>query len=139
MKDRNNLVMEKVEDVDVALFENLSENDILFIDSSHVVKPYNDVYFEFFKVLPLIKKGVLVHFHDIYLPSEYPLKNISKYHYFWNEQHFLRAFLLYNDYFKIEWCGSFAHEKMPNKLENIFNSYDKKREHPGSFWIRKIK
>lgn len=133
------LIVEKIENIDVSVFENLGEKDILFIDSSHVVKPFNDVYFEFFKILPKIKKGVFVHFHDIYLPAEYPLKNIAKHHYFWNEQYLLHSFLLCNDSFKIIWGGSFAHLNSPELLERYFKSYDKQKEWPGSFWLEKIK
>jgi predicted O-methyltransferase YrrM len=132
------LIKKKVEDVEINLFESLGENDILFIDSSHVVKPFNDVYFVFFKVLPFLKKGVLVHFHDIYLPAEYPITNITKYNYFWNEQYMLHSFLLFNDYFIIEWSGSFAHLNIVKKLEDHFISYNPKNVWPGSFWTRKI-
>ena len=132
------MIINKAENVEISLFENLGENDILFIDSSHVVKPFNDVYFEFFRVLPILKKGVLIHFHDIYLPAEYPLANITKYNYFWNEQYILHSFLLFNDYFKIEWSGSFAHLNIVEKLEEHFKSYNSKNVWPGSIWIRKI-
>lgn len=132
------LIMNKVENVEISLFENLGENDILFIDSSHVVKPFNDVYFEFFRVLPILKKGVFIHFHDIYLPAEYPLANIAKYNYFWNEQYMLHSFLLFNNCFKIEWSGSFAHLNIVEKLEEHFKSYEPKSVWPGSIWIRKI-
>ncbi len=134
-----NLLKKKVEDVDISVFEDLKENDILFIDSSHVIKPYNDLYFEFFKVLPVLKKGVIIHFHDIYLPNEYPLDNIVKHHYFWNEQYLLHAFMMFNRSFEIVWGGSFAHISIPEKLEKYFNSYNREKEWPGSFWIRKVK
>lgn len=133
------LIRTKVENVEVFLFESLGENDIIFIDSSHVVKPFNDVYFIFFKVLPILKKGVLVHFHDIFLPEEYPFEYIAKYNYFWNEQYMLHSFLLFNDYFKIEWASSFAHLNIVEKLEEYFKCYNRQNAWRGSFWIRKIK
>ena len=132
------LIEKKVEDTDISIFEDLGENDILFIDSSHVIKPYNDLYFEFFRILPILKKGVFVHFHDIYLPLEYPLDNLEKYHYFWNEQYLLHTFMMFNKSFKIVWGGSYAHVSIPEKIERHFKSYNRDKEWPGSFWIRKV-
>jgi Methyltransferase domain len=66
------LIEQKVQDVNVSLSESLGENDILFIDSSHVAKIGSDACWEIFEILPRLKKGVLVHFHDIFFPFEYP-------------------------------------------------------------------
>ena len=60
------LIREKVEHLDYSIFKNLEKNDILFIDSSHVVKVNSDVLYEFRDVLPILKSGVRVHFHDIF-------------------------------------------------------------------------
>ena len=54
------------------VFEALAERDILFIDSSHQLKPGSDVDFLLRRVLPRVAKGVRVHFHDIFLPDAYP-------------------------------------------------------------------
>ena len=62
-----------VQESDIALFESLEPNDILFIDSSHQVKPGSDVEFLLQRALPCLAKGVRVHFHDIFLPDPYPL------------------------------------------------------------------
>jgi hypothetical protein len=56
----------------VAAFPPLGEGDILFIDSSHQLKPGSDVEFLLSAVLPLLPPGVRVHFHDIFLPDDYP-------------------------------------------------------------------
>ena len=66
------LLKQQVENVDISVFKELSENDILFIDSSHVCKIGSDVNFEILEVLPVLNSGVYVHFHDIALPYEYP-------------------------------------------------------------------
>ena len=60
---------QKVEDLDPKFFASLSQNDILFIDSSHVLRPQGDVLFEFLQFLPTLQAGVIVHIHDIFLPS----------------------------------------------------------------------
>jgi uncharacterized UPF0146 family protein len=62
-----------VQSAELALFERLEERDILFIDSSHQLKPGSDVEFLLQKALPSLAKGVRVHFHDIFLPDPYPL------------------------------------------------------------------
>ena len=61
-----------VQATDLALFGELQERDILFIDSSHQLKPGSDVEFLLERVLPAIATGVRVHFHDIFLPDPYP-------------------------------------------------------------------
>lgn len=57
---------------ELALFDALAANDILFIDSSHQLTPGSDVEFLLQKALPRLAKGVRVHFHDIFLPDPYP-------------------------------------------------------------------
>jgi uncharacterized UPF0146 family protein len=66
-----NFIDEDIINIDLSIFENLEENDIYFIDSSHVLKNYGDVELEYLKILPSLKKGVIVHVHDIFLPYNY--------------------------------------------------------------------
>ncbi len=54
------------------VFEKLEQGDILFVDSAHVTKTGSDVNYILFEILPALKKGVLVHFHDVFYPFEYP-------------------------------------------------------------------
>src|ERR1041385_6152966 len=89
-----------VQDVPLAIFEELRSNDILFIDSSHISKVGSDVNHLYFDVLPKIAKGVLIHVHDIHWPFEYPTASIRK-GLAWNEAYLLRAFLLFNQDFEV--------------------------------------
>ncbi len=66
------IVQSEVQDVDVELFKQLNENDILFIDSSHVLTIDGDIPFLFLEVLPRLRKGVLIHIHDISFPYNIP-------------------------------------------------------------------
>ena len=66
------LVARPVQDVPLARFEELRSGDVLFIDSSHVVKAGSDVQHLFDEVLPRLAAGVYVHVHDIFYPFEYP-------------------------------------------------------------------
>ena len=69
---RHTVIRQPVQDAPLDLFRNLGEGDVLFIDSSHVVKIGSDVAFIFFNVLPVLNPGVIVHFHDVLWPFEYP-------------------------------------------------------------------
>jgi predicted O-methyltransferase YrrM len=120
-------------------FDELGDGDILFIDSSHVLKIGSDVQYLFLEVLPKLRKGVLVHVHDIFLPAEYPRKWIMKERWFWNEQYLLQAFLTFNDSFDVCWAGYFMHLNHSAELERAFDSYDREETWPGSFWMRKNK
>lgn len=91
---------QRVQEVPVALFQTLDRGDILFIDSSHISKTGSDVNFLVFTILPVLKPGVLIHFHDILFPFEYPKEWVMEGR-FWNEAYLLKAFLMYNNDFKI--------------------------------------
>src|SRR5690606_25350779 len=81
------LLREDVQNVPLGRFEALEANDILFLDSSHVMKIGSDVQYEFFEIIPRLRPGVLVHFHDIFLPREYPREWVVDDQRFWNEQY----------------------------------------------------
>ena len=117
---RAQIVRRRVQDVEQSLFCELDAGDILFVDSSHVSKVGSDVNYLLFSVLPQLAPGVLVHFHDVPYPFEYPPAWID-YGFAWNEAYLLRAFLQYNAAFRIRLWGSylalahaeFLQERMP--------------------------
>jgi len=119
------LIPRKVEEVDLSQFDELKQNDILFIDSSHVLRIGNDVQYEYLEVLPRINKGIIIHIHDIFLPMEYPKNWVLKMHRFWSEQYLLQAFLAFNSAFEILWAGSYMHLRHPDQLEKAFSSYNR--------------
>jgi len=112
----------------------LEDGDILFIDSSHVSKVGSDVHHIVFKVLPLLKRGVYVHFHEVIYPFEY----IAKWVYdgkAWNESYLLHAFLQYNSAFKIELWPNFLARFHPE----LFATMPLCLPGPGlSIWLRKV-
>jgi hypothetical protein len=69
----------------------LRKDDVLFIDSTHVVKIGGDVVYPYLEVLSRLNSGVLVHAHDIFLPLEHPRDWALEEHEFWSEQHLLQA------------------------------------------------
>ena len=151
------VIPEKVENTDLSIFKDLTENDILFIDSSHVVKTCSDVLHEYLEILPRLNPGVIIHIHDIFMPSEYPKEWILDQHTFWTEQYLLQAFLAFNDSFEVIWASSYMSLKHKDELEKVFPSWkgsytrlpEKFKKHavtkdgenvwPVSFWLRKIK
>ena len=96
-----------VQDLPATVFKDLAAGDILFIDSSHVLKTGSDVHHELFHILPALEPGVLVHFHDCRWPFEYPRGFIFERGYSWNEAYAVRALLMYSSRFRIEFYGGF--------------------------------
>ena len=118
------LIEKNLENVNVKLFKELGENDMLFIDSTHVAKLDSDVMYYFTKLFPLLNTGVMIHIHDIFFPYDYPLDWLKEGR-FWNEQYFLYVFLQFNTKFKIQFCNSYALHKFGDKLKDIQkNSYE---------------
>jgi predicted O-methyltransferase YrrM len=134
-----NLKATRVQDVPLDVFRQLGAGDILFIDSSHVVKIGSDTLYEFLQILPILAPGVIVHVHDIFLPREYPRSWVLGDYRAWNEQYVLQAFLSGNKDFSILWSGALMHYRYPEKLTAAFQSYDPAKNLPASFWMRRIR
>lgn len=131
------LVVSKVEDLDPSFFAILDAGDILFIDSSHVAKTGSDVNYLFFEIIPRLKKGVLIHVHDIFLPDEYSKKWVIEEGRGWNEQYLLRAFLQFNSAFEVIWGSNYMATRFAKELEDVFPRFPALGG-GGSVWIRKI-
>lgn len=131
------VIRKKVEDVEKSLFLELSENDILFIDSSHMIRPQGDVILEYLELLPLLNKGVIVHIHDIFSPKDYPASWVKDEVKFWNEQYLLEAFLSSNNEWEIIGALNYLHHNSYDKLKATCGYLTPQHE-PGSFYIRKI-
>jgi hypothetical protein len=144
-----------VQQVPLQTFRELRAGDILFIDSSHVVSMDNDVLYEYLRILPELAPGVLVHFHDIFTPLDYPEKFVKTNLCFWGEQYLLEAFLAFNSAYRVvwsasamqkfhpdalrdafpDWEGSFA--RMPEDLKVFAPTLDGRNVWPCSFWIER--
>jgi predicted O-methyltransferase YrrM len=131
------LIEARLEEVPLARFDSLEANDVLFLDSSHVLRTGGDVQRAFGEVLPRLQEGVLVHVHDIFLPAEYPRAWLVGQKRFWNEQYLLQAFLAFNEAFEVIWGSSYMHLNHPDRLASAFPSYEETSAWPGSFWVRR--
>jgi len=129
------LIERPVQAVPLDLFDDLQANDVLFVDSSHVTKIGSDVNHLLFNVLPRLKPGVLVHFHDVTWPFEYPERWLREGR-FWNEAYLLRAFLQFNsayeivlfDDFLLQRRGAFFRRMLPGFADGL----------GCSLWLRRV-
>ena len=123
--------------MDISFFKNLEKNDILFIDSTHVAKTGSDLLFLFFEILPVLKSGVYVHFHDIFNNFEYlPFHYQQNRGFAWNENYFLRAFLMYNPAFEIILFSNFLDNKFRGHMESKMSDYPFFTG--AQFWMKKL-
>ena len=132
------LVDTKFEDVPMAWFSVLEENDIVFIDSSHHLRIANDVQYLYLELLPRLPRGVLVHIHDIFFPNECPREWIKEWKNFPNEQYLLQAFMAFNRAYEILWASQFMHIFHRDLMQNTFKGYRQNWVGPGSLWIKRV-
>lgn len=137
---RVTLIEAKVQDVGLDLFDTLESGDLLFIDSTHVLREGNDVQCEYLELLPRLPDGVYVHVHDISLPRRYPKVYFDQGLY-WNEQYLLQAFLAFNARFEVIWAGNCLLLHHPEQMHAGFPEIAAMREtfplsEPSAFWMR---
>jgi predicted O-methyltransferase YrrM len=103
-------------------FAELGADDLLFVDSSHSVRPGGDVPYLFLEVLPRLAPGVVVHVHDVFLPYDYPRTTLRTFHH-WMETALLHAWLVGNAGVEILFCESLLHYERPDALRRVFPEY----------------
>lgn len=129
------VIEKRAERVSPDSYDRLRANDVLFIDSSHTVRIGGDVTYLVLEVLPRLQPGVIVHFHDIFLPDEYPKEYVLDKHFFWAEQYLLHGFLLFNLEYEILCASHYLALKHRDLTERCFPGatwYG-----GGSLWIRR--
>ena len=129
------ILVQQVQEVPLSVFDQLEAQDVLFIDSSHVAKVGSDVSFLLLRILPRLKPGVLIHFHDIFYPYSYPVSWIREGR-SWNESLFLRAFLVGNSEFEVTAFNAFAGHAFPELFQDKFPEF--LHNSGGSIWMRKV-
>ncbi|MHB1920917.1 MAG: class I SAM-dependent methyltransferase [Chitinophagaceae bacterium] len=132
------VMRQSAETVDHQVYLGLEAHDILFIDSSHMIRPQGDVLLLILEILPQLKSGVIIHFHDIFSPTDYPKEWITQEMRFWNEQYLLEAFLSFNPDFRILGALNYLRIFFPEKLFGVCPVLAKfPQKVPGSFWIQR--
>lgn len=125
-------------DIPLAEFESLGEGDVLFVDTTHTVKVGSEVNHLVLEVLPTLAPGVLVHFHDIFLPREYPRTWVEDRGFFWAEQYLLHAFLAFNETYEIVFAANAVAHEFPERVARVVPSFGQGVE-PGAFWLRRAR
>jgi hypothetical protein len=110
---------------------------VLFVDTTHTVRTGGDVTHIVLDILPRLVAGVVVHFHDIFLPYEYPEDWVIGRRLAWGEQYLLQAFLAFNDAFEILVPNHATARGAPDALGSLVSSFDPDVVRPGGFWIRR--
>ena len=141
------IIRAKVEDIDLGLFDELEEDCLLFIDSSHTLRTGGDVYIEYLRILPRLQRGVIIHIHDIFLPFDYPRQWVVSYRRFWTEQYLVQAFLTFNPEFEIlaalRYLATYHFEEFAAVCPVFAHEFDRRNVpeaitvSPSSFWIRR--
>lgn len=116
------LVPTRAEEVPTEFFESLGEGDLLFIDSSHAVRPGGDVIYLYCEILPRLRTGLVVHIHDVYFPFTYQNDLLSSL-FQWSETCMLQTLLVNNERLKILLCMSMLHYERPDELLKVFPEY----------------
>ena len=128
------LIEKKIQDVDIEFFSSLDAGDMLFIDTSHVLKAQSDVEWELLHILPVLKPGVIVHIHDLYTPYEQPAGWLENNYApgMYNEQYAVEALLSGGSRFQTLFPLHMLCRENPEELGTWFSaSPDSSR----SFWV----
>jgi len=107
------------QDIPLDTFDALEAGDVLFVDTTHVVKLGSDVNHIVLQILPRLRPGVLVHVHDIFLPYEYPRQWPEKFGLYWTEQYLLHAFLAMNPGYEVLFAVAALHRDRREQLAGL--------------------
>jgi hypothetical protein len=129
------VIRKRLEECDLHWGSALEDGDLLFIDSSHVIRPQGDVLKEYLEILPLLSSGVYVHVHDIFTPKDYPENWVMKEIRFWNEQYLLEALLANTERYKIVGALNYLQHHHYERLKEVCPYLTPSRE-PGSLYFR---
>jgi hypothetical protein len=141
--DRLSVRAERVQEIDLAFFEELDKGDVLFLDTTHVSKLGSDVNHIMFNILPRLKRGVRIHAHEMFFPFEYPGEFFFEGKY-WNELYLWRAFLTHNAEYEIELFNSYLERFDEQVMRRLFPRYFEKgrpeivvQNQGSSLWLKK--
>ncbi len=131
------VIRERVEKCADAIFGRLDQNDVLFVDSTHMIRPQGDVLHEVLHLFGALRSGVFIHVHDIFTPRDYPREWVLERRLLWNEQYLLEAFLCFNSSFKIMCASNYLAHDHKDEFWAAFPQVVANAE-PGSIWIKKV-
>ena len=129
------LIRKRLEECQIDWASELQAGDLLFIDSSHMIRPQGDVLKEYLEILPQLVSGVYVHIHDIFTPKDYLQSWIQNNVFFWNEQYLLEALIADRTRYEVIAGLNYLKHHHYDRLKIICPYLSPERE-PGSFYIR---
>jgi hypothetical protein len=140
------VIAKQVQDVDLSLFAQLQSGDVLFIDSSHVLRIDGDVPFLYLEVLPTLKAGVFIHIHDVPFPYNVPYPPQlwvfgQEWPMLWNEAMMVQAFLSMNSDFKIKMSTPLLRHFDEDFLKRSIPFYQSIDQNPNTFsslWLQRV-
>jgi hypothetical protein len=140
------VIPEEVQEVDTSTFQELQKGDVLFIDSSHVLKIDGDVPYLYLEVLPILNEGVRVHIHDVPFPYNTPFPPEHRiferpWPRLWNEAILVQAFLSFNPRYKILMSTPLLRHFDEPFLQETIPIYETIEQNPDAFsslWIERI-
>jgi hypothetical protein len=127
---------QRIQDMPIEFFSSLAAGDLLFVDSGHVSKLASDVNHILFEIVPRLPPGITLHFHDIFLPGEYPSDWIIDRNWAWNEQYLLLAFLMGNTHYQPLIANRALLNEHQSLLQGDLADFDIGPLSTGSFWIQ---
>jgi hypothetical protein len=131
------LIQQPIQNVPLTIFRELEPGDVLFIDTSHVLKLQGDVEYELVRVLPALGPGVWIHIHDVFTPYDYPEDWLTKpARFVGNEQYAVECLLSGGDRFRVELPLFCLWKEHRQKLQKLF---PRGQSRPQSFWIRRTR
>jgi hypothetical protein len=129
------LIRERIEKLEFDWKNELTEGDLLFIDSSHMIRPQGDVLMEYLQIIPKLTKGFYVHVHDIFTPKDYLKRWIIDDVLFWNEQYLLEALLTDTKKYEVVAALNYLKHHHYDALQNVCPYLSTERQ-PGSFYFK---
>ncbi len=121
------------QEVSLEEFDALGPDDMVFVDTSHTVKTGGEVNRVVLDVLPRLARGVVVHFHDVFLPWEYHRTWLDR---GWNEQYLVQAFLALNPEYEIIFAAHAVARAHREELARLVAGFGPDAQ-PSAFWIRR--
>ena len=135
-KENFKLIEKKLQDVDIDF---LATADLFFIDSSHVEKIGSDVNYGILEIVPKLKKGAIIHWHDIIMPTNYWKDWTYKGTMFWNESYMLHSFMLFNNTFKIIWGSRYMQLNHSEAIKKQFPYFQPQKHRLTYFWVQRVR
>lgn len=131
------IIRKPLQDADLIIFDKLESGDVLYVDGSHYCLQNSDVTVIFLELLPKLKSGVIVEFHDIFLPYDYHPEWKERYY---SEQYMLATALLLGDRFDVMLPNAFISEdkELSDVIAPLMDKLNmpQNQKHGGSFWMR---